>query len=79
MERQNQIEPTYLRYVYDGLQKGSLSGDNAASLPHGFTGVFQDKFCADVSVKERQYQLELFTCFALLNINLIKTVDDFVG
>ena len=45
------LEPTYLRYIHDNLQKGSLSADNAANLPHGFTGIFEERFGANVSVK----------------------------
>ena len=34
----SQIEPTYLRYMYDALSKGSLNSQNSASLPNGFIG-----------------------------------------
>ncbi len=27
------LEPSYLRYIYDGLEKGDLLPDNAAALP----------------------------------------------
>jgi hypothetical protein len=60
------IEPTYLRYVHDHLKKGFLSADNAANLPHGFTGIFEERFEEDISVKEKQKQLQIFTCFALI-------------
>ena len=33
----NKIEPTYLRYIYDGLNKGSINSQNASSLPNGLT------------------------------------------
>lgn len=29
----SQLEPTYLRYIYDGLVKGSIHPENAAELP----------------------------------------------
>ena len=29
------LEPTYLRYIYDGLVKGSIHQENAAELPEG--------------------------------------------
>lgn len=29
------LEPTYLRYIYDGLLKGSIHPENAAELPEG--------------------------------------------
>lgn len=60
------IEPTYLRYVFDRLQKGKIKSDNASSLPYGFTGIFEEKFGANVSLKFKQEQLEIFICFALL-------------
>lgn len=66
MERQNQIEPTYLRYVHDNLKKGGLSADNASGLPNGFAGIFEEHFGADISVQEKQERLGVFTCFALL-------------
>ena len=38
------LEPTYLRYVYDGLNKGSLNPENAAALPQGFIGLYEQEF-----------------------------------
>lgn len=38
------LEPTYLRYVYDGLGKGTISSNNPTSLPFGFIGLFEDEF-----------------------------------
>ena len=35
------LEPTYLRYVYDSLNKGSLNAENAAALPRGFIGLYE--------------------------------------
>ena len=29
------VEPTYLRYIYDGVKKGNLTADNGAKLPEG--------------------------------------------
>jgi hypothetical protein len=33
------LEPTYLRYIYDGLLKGSIHPENAAELPEGSIGL----------------------------------------
>jgi hypothetical protein len=33
------LEPTYLRYIYDGLIKGSIHSENAAELPEGLIGL----------------------------------------
>ena len=60
------LEPTYLRYVYDGLQKGSLNADNAANLPIGFIGLYEEMFYASTSAKERQDLLHQFGVWTLL-------------
>lgn len=39
MTNKNYLEPTYLRYVYDALNKGSLNSENSAALPRGFIGL----------------------------------------
>ena len=60
-----QLEPTYLRYVYDGLSNGILSADNAASLPHGFIGLFEDEFPGSMPCNERRILLKRFGLWAL--------------
>jgi hypothetical protein len=37
-----QLEPTYLRYIYDGLIKGSIHPENAAELPEGLIGLYEE-------------------------------------
>jgi len=61
----NKLEPTYLRYVYDGLNKGSLNAENASALPRGFIGLFESEFPADVSSVERISVLRRLTLWAL--------------
>ena len=61
----NKLEPTYLRYVYDGLHKGSLNAENASALPQGFIGLFESEFPADVSSVERISVLRRLTLWAL--------------
>ena len=72
------LEPTYLRYVHDSLQKGSLSADNAANLPLGFVGLYETVFDAADNAKERQQLLEQFALWSLLkkavSINLVAQV-----
>jgi len=34
------LEPTYLRYIYDGLIKGSIHPENAAELPDGLIDMY---------------------------------------
>jgi len=59
------LEPTYLRYVYDGLSKGSISSNNAASLPFGFIGLFEKEFQADIPSNERSDLLRRLGVWAL--------------
>ena len=61
----NKLEPTYLRYVYDSLHKGSLNAENASALPQGFIGLFEREFPADISSVERISVLKRLTLWAL--------------
>ena len=54
------LEPTYLRYVYDGLNKGSLNAENAAALPQGFIGLYEQVFTQKTPTNERQKVLNQF-------------------
>jgi hypothetical protein len=60
------LEPTYLRYIYDGLVKGSIHPENAAELPDGLIGMYEEAFDERKSVIERQKLLQLFAIWALL-------------
>jgi hypothetical protein len=42
--KNNQLEPAYLRYIYDGLVKGSIHPENAAELPEGIIGLYEEAF-----------------------------------
>ena len=61
----NQLEPTYLRYVYDGLKKGSLNSQNSSSLPNGFIGLFEQEFSANISMFDRRAILTKLGFWAL--------------
>ena len=61
----NKLEPTYLRYVYDSLHKGSLNAENASALPQGFIGLFESEFSEHISVVERISVLKRLTFWAL--------------
>ena len=61
-----QLEPTYLRYIYDGLVKGSIHPENAAELPEGLIGLYEEAFDERTSVVERQKLLRRFAIWALL-------------
>ena len=60
------LEPTYLRYIYDGLEKGDLHPDNAAALPDGITGLYEAAFEESKPARERQKLLETCAIWALL-------------
>jgi hypothetical protein len=60
-----QLEPTYLRYVYDGLSKGSISSNNPTSLPIGFIGLFEDEFPSSMPLVERMSFLNRLAIWAL--------------
>ena len=60
------LEPTYLRYVYDGLSKGSISSNNPTSLPIGFIGLFEDEFPSSMPLVERMTILNRLATWALL-------------
>jgi tetratricopeptide (TPR) repeat protein len=60
------LEPTYLRYIYDGLTKGSIHPENAAELPDGLIGMYEEAFDERTSVIERQKLLQRFAIWALL-------------
>jgi hypothetical protein len=60
------LEPTYLRYIYDGLIKGSIHPENAAELPEGLVGMYEEAFDDKQPVHLRQQLLERFAIWALL-------------
>lgn len=60
------LEPTYLRYIYDGLIKGSIHPENAAELPDGLIGLYEEAFNEYTSVIERQKLVQRFAIWALL-------------
>ena len=60
------LEPTYLRYVHDGLSKGTISSNNPTSLPIGFIGLFEDEFPSSMPLVERTTLLNSLAVWALL-------------
>ena len=59
------LEPTYLRYVYDALNKGSLNAENAAALPQGFIGLYEQEFTQKTPAGERKKVLNQLALWAL--------------
>jgi hypothetical protein len=62
----NQIEPTYLRYIFDGLNNKSIHPDNTSSLPDGFVGLYEEVFDETITVLERQKNIRQFALWAIL-------------
>ena len=60
------LEPSYLRYIYDGLEKGDLHPDNAAALPEGLIGLYEAASEESKPARERQKLLSTFAFWALL-------------
>jgi len=59
------LEPTYLRYVYDGIIKGSLNAENSAALPQGFIGLYEQEFTQKTPAGERKRVLNQLALWAL--------------
>lgn len=60
------IDPTYLRYIYDNLIKGSIHNDNYSELPDGLIGLYEEAFEEHIPILQRQQLLQRFALFALL-------------
>lgn len=60
------LDPTYLRYVYDGIRTGTISSENSSVLPDGLVGVYEEALNNSTSVKERGKLLDFFSVWALL-------------
>ncbi len=60
------LDPTYLRYIYDNLIKGSVHSENASELPEGLIGLYEEAFEEHLPVMERQLLLKRFAFFAIL-------------
>ena len=60
------LDPTYLRYIYDGLIKGSVHPENSSELPDGLIGLYEEAFEEYIPVLKRQQKLQRFALFALL-------------
>ena len=60
------LEPAYLRFIYDGLEKGSIHPENPADLPDGLIGLYEDAFDERISIVERERLLRRFAIWALL-------------
>lgn len=59
------LEPSYLRYVHDQLATGTLSPENAAALPEGLIGLYEQEFSQNIPVNKRQRLLNHLATWAL--------------
>jgi len=62
----NFLDPTYLRYVHDGLLTGALKKENESLLPNGLVGIYEDIFSNSITLLERKKLLDFFSVWALL-------------
>ena len=60
------LDPTYLRYIYDNLIKGTVHQDNASELPDGLIGLYEEAFEEHLPLQQRQKLLKRFAIWALL-------------
>jgi len=61
-----QIEPTYLRYIFDSLELNALHKDNISALPEGLIGMYEEAFSNEQNVRSRERFLKFFTAWSLL-------------
>jgi tetratricopeptide (TPR) repeat protein len=60
------IDPTYLRTIRDGLRAGTLHPDNAAALPSGLVGLYEQALPPHHRASDRQRLLDFLAAWALL-------------
>ena len=57
----NFIDPTYLRFVHNGLQSGAILKENTSSLPFGLIGIYEDIFFNSITLQERKKLIDFIT------------------
>lgn len=60
-----QIDPTYLRYIFDGLASNFIHQDNISTLPEGLIGVYEESLSQEQDVQSRERFLSFFFCVGL--------------
>lgn len=60
------IDPTYLRYIFDGLDSKSIHKENISALPEGLIGVYEDALPQENNVQDRERFMSFFSTWALL-------------
>ena len=59
-------DPTYLRYIFDGLESQSIHKDNISALPEGLIGIYEEALPQEHNVQDRERFLSFFSTWALL-------------
>ena len=59
-------DPTYLRYIFDGLESQSIHKDNISALPEGLIGIYEEALPPEDNVQDREKFLSFFATWALL-------------
>ena len=59
-------DPTYLRYIVDGLDSQSIQQENLAALPQGQIGIYEEALPWEQNIKHRERFLEFFSVWTLL-------------
>jgi hypothetical protein len=62
----NMIDPTYLRYIYDGLNSGKINKENVSALPSSLVGIYEEALPPERNLNERSKFLDFFGIWALL-------------
>ncbi len=71
---QKQIEPTYLRYIFDSLSLNTIHKDNISALPEGLIGMYEEAFSNEQNVSSRERFLKFFTAWSLLKKEVSTTL-----
>ena len=59
-------DPTYLRYIFDGLDSQSIQKENISALPDGLIGIYEEALPSEHNVQDREKFLSFFSTWALL-------------
>jgi hypothetical protein len=60
------IDPTYLRYIVDGLYNQTIQRENIAALPQGLIGIYEESMPSEQNIRQREKFLQFFSAWVLL-------------
>jgi hypothetical protein len=61
-----QTDPTYLRYIFDGLESKAIHQENISALPEGLIGIYEEALSQEHNVRDRERFLSFFSTWTLL-------------